>query len=310
MTEQRNPHALHEAAAGWREMGKHLDGLVRDLDQQVGKAAAANWHGPAGEAFAAEWHQLKRSVDETLPAFELAAADLENAASQDASQDKGAHAGAGSGAHDSAPAASQGDGSQSSGTQTAYGFMALGQLATSLGGAFRGKGGKGGQGQRPSLTERWETTGAPQGPDPFGPPQATDPKSARGGAGVAKGVRTGETGAAASASGTTPGAPAGKAASAPSSGTAASGSEGAAAGPEKAASGPGKAAADGPSTTQSRPGAESQHTGTERTGTEDGKGEGSSANSDQDTKGNAESNAKGNATDPPSPNVRRHGAFG
>ncbi|MEF3118264.1 WXG100 family type VII secretion target [Streptomyces chrestomyceticus] len=207
MTEQRNPHALHEAAAGWRDMGKHLDGLVRDLDRQVGKAAAANWHGPAGEAFAAEWHRLKRSVDETLPAFELAAADLENAASQD----KGAHAGAGSGAHDDAPDASQSDGSpssgaESSGTQTAYGFMALGQLATSLGGAFRGKGGKGGgRGQRPPLTARWETSAAPQGPDPFGPPQ-TGPQNARGGAGVAKGVRTGE----AAAAGDAPEAPAAK----------------------------------------------------------------------------------------------------
>ncbi|MFK8849489.1 WXG100 family type VII secretion target [Streptomyces sp. Ac-502] len=206
MTEQRNPHALHEAAAGWRDMGRHLDGLVRDLDRQVGKAAAANWHGPAGEAFAAEWHQLKRSVDETLPAFELAAADLENAASQD----NGAHAGAGSGAHDTAPDASQDDGSQSSGsqssgTQTAYGFMALGQLATSLGGAFRGKGGKGGgRRQRPPLTARWETSGAPQGPDPFGPPQA-GPKGAGGGAGVAKGARTG--GAAGDASEATPGTP-------------------------------------------------------------------------------------------------------
>ncbi|WP_030676650.1 WXG100 family type VII secretion target [Streptomyces rimosus] len=189
MTERRNPEALHEAAAGWRDMGKHLDGLVRGLDRHVGEAAAANWQGPAGEAFAAEWHRLKRSVDETLPAFELAAADLENAASED----KGAHAGAGSGAHDSAPAPSQDDGGQSSGTQTAYGFMALGQLATSLGGAFRSKGGKGGgQGQRPPLTARWETSHAPQGPDPFGPPRAGDAKSARGGAGVAKGVRTGE----------------------------------------------------------------------------------------------------------------------
>ncbi|RSO40199.1 hypothetical protein DMH15_15770 [Streptomyces sp. WAC 06725] len=212
MTERRNPQALHEAAAGWRDMGKHLDGLVRGLDRHVGEAAAANWQGPAGEAFAAEWHRLKRSVDETLPVFELAAADLENAASQD----KEAHAGAGSGAHDSAPAPSQDDGAQSSGTQTAYGFMALGQLATSLGGAFRGKGGKGGgQGQRPPLTARWETSHAPAGPDPFGPPRGGDAKSARGGAGVAKGVRTGEPAADGGASGATPGTaakPAGSAA--------------------------------------------------------------------------------------------------
>ncbi|MDC7336608.1 WXG100 family type VII secretion target [Streptomyces lydicus] len=80
MSERRNPEALHEAAAGWREMGKHLDGMVRDLDRHVGTAAAANWQGPAGEAFAADWHRLKRSVDDSLPAFELAAADLETAA--------------------------------------------------------------------------------------------------------------------------------------------------------------------------------------------------------------------------------------
>ncbi|MEU4200119.1 WXG100 family type VII secretion target [Streptomyces sp. NPDC039022] len=260
MTEQRDPQALHEAAAGWRDMGKHLDGLVRDLDRQVGKAAAANWQGPAGEAFAAEWHQLKRSVDETLPAFELAAADLENAASQD----KGAHAGVGSGAHDTAPDASQNNGAQSSGTQTAYGFMALGQLATSLGGAFRGKGGKGGgRGQRPPLTAQWETSSAPQGPDPFGPPQ-TGPKNARGGAGVAKGVRTGETAAA----------------------------DGASEAPPKAPS------AEKPSGPQERPGLQGRPSTQKQP----------SPQEQPNTKNKADKDDKD--ANPPSPDVRRHGAFG
>ncbi|WP_369359069.1 WXG100 family type VII secretion target [Streptomyces sp. cg2] len=189
MTEpRRNPHALHEAAAGWRDMGKHLDGLVRDLDRHVGDAASADWHGPAGEAFAAEWHQLKRSVDETLPVFELAAADLENAADTH-------HTAGAAGDHDSGSADASQDGSQhtaqSSGPQMAYGFMALGQLANGLGGAFgkRGKGGGGGQSQAPQLRHQWESSTAAHGPDPFGTPR-DGAAATPGGEGIAKGVRT------------------------------------------------------------------------------------------------------------------------
>ncbi|MFK0296666.1 WXG100 family type VII secretion target [Streptomyces sp. NPDC090442] len=187
MTEpRRNPHALHEAAAGWRDMGKHLDGLVRDLDRHVGTAAAADWHGPAGEAFAAEWHQLKRSVDDSLPAFELAAADLDSAATPH-------HTGGADDSHDTASAgtAQQGDG-QSSGPQVAYGFMALGQLANGLGGALgkRGRGGGGGgQSQVPQLRHQWESSSAAHGPDPFGTPGDGE-AATRGGEGLAKGVRT------------------------------------------------------------------------------------------------------------------------
>ncbi|MYT29021.1 WXG100 family type VII secretion target [Streptomyces sp. MspMP-M5] len=185
---RRNPHALHEAAAGWRDMGRHLDGLVRDLDRHVGNAASADWHGPAGEAFAAEWHQLKRSVDETLPVFELAAADLENAA--DTHHTAGAAGDHDSGSGDSSQNGSQ-NASQSSGPQMTYGFMALGQLANGLGGAFgkRGRGGGGGQSQVPQLRHQWESSTAAHGPDPFGTPRdgaAVTP----GGAGIAKGVRT------------------------------------------------------------------------------------------------------------------------
>ncbi|MGW7252242.1 WXG100 family type VII secretion target [Streptomyces decoyicus] len=184
MSERGNPEALHEAAAGWREMGKHLDGLVRDLDRQVGTATAANWHGPAGEAFAGEWHRLKRSVDESLPVFELAAADLENAAAAPA-EDKGGedHHGAPPVNH-SAPAQS------SSGPETAYGFMALGQLANGLGGAFGKRGGGGGgQSRGPAVRHQWDTSTAAAGPDPFGPARDGEAKT-RGGEGIAKGVRS------------------------------------------------------------------------------------------------------------------------
>ncbi|MEK2471351.1 WXG100 family type VII secretion target [Streptomyces noursei] len=183
MTEpRRNPHALHEAAAGWRDMGKHLDGLVRDLDRHVGAAASADWHGPAGEAFAAEWHQLKRSVDESLPVFELAAADLENAADNH-------HEDSAGGAHDSGSASAAQPASQSSGQGMAYGLMALGQLANGLGGAFGKRGGRGGQTQAPQLRHQWDSSTAAHGPDPFGTPR-DGAAATRGGEGIAKGVRT------------------------------------------------------------------------------------------------------------------------
>ncbi|MEW1751333.1 WXG100 family type VII secretion target [Streptomyces angustmyceticus] len=183
MSERGNPQALHEAAAGWREMGRHLDGLVRDLDRHVGTAAAANWQGPAGEAFAGEWHRLKRSVDDSLPVFELAAADLETAAARPAGDTDDTD-------HDTPPADRSGDGAQSSsGPEIAYGFMALGQLAGGLGGAFGKRGGGGGQGGRPPVRHEWDTSTAVQGPDPFGPAQDGGART-RGGEGIAKGVRS------------------------------------------------------------------------------------------------------------------------
>ncbi|MFJ9418219.1 WXG100 family type VII secretion target [Streptomyces sp. NPDC101227] len=180
MSERRNPEALHEAAAGWRDMGKHLDGLVRDLDRHVSSAAAAHWQGPAGEAFAGEWHQLRRSVDDSLPAFELAAADLELAAAPPAEKDSEDH-------EDRSQAQANNSGGQQSGTNFAYGFMALGQLANGLGGAFSKRGGGGGGRQGPAATHRWETSTAVHGADPFGP---KGDGTARGGENIAKGVRT------------------------------------------------------------------------------------------------------------------------
>lgn len=293
MTERRNPEALHEAAAGWREMGKHLDGMVRELDRHVGSAAAANWHGPAGEAFAADWHRLKRSVDETLPTFELAAADLETAAAAQPAEpapDGAAHA---------APSADASSGGQSSGTQTAYGFMALGQLATSLGGAFGKRGGAGGgQRNRPPVRQEWATSTAPSGPDPFGP-KAGVGQGTRGGENVAKGSRSGE--GAAADGGTGPGASP-RAAQRPQepragAGTAADGEKG-----EKVARG-GDGAAD--------PAAGTNGTGAPA---------GASANDATAGAKNATASGKGGAAPakeagaeaagPPGPDVGRHGAFG
>ncbi|MEU3709373.1 WXG100 family type VII secretion target [Streptomyces catenulae] len=181
MTGQGNPEALHEAAAGWREMGSHLDGMVRELDTHVARAAAADWQGPAGEAFAADWHRLKRSVDEALPVFELAAADLESTATRPAPPEHDA------GAKDTPPPAAPADNSADGGRDLMYGVMALGQLGNALGGFARGKkgGGGGGQSPRPPLKGEWTVSDAPLGPDPFGP---GGPR--RGGAGVAKGART------------------------------------------------------------------------------------------------------------------------
>ncbi|MBM4793161.1 WXG100 family type VII secretion target [Streptomyces sioyaensis] len=194
MSERRNPEALHEAAAGWREMGQHLDGLVRDLDRKVGTAAAANWQGPAGEAFAAEWHRLRRSVDESLPAFELAAADLETAAAASPDDKDGTAGGDGTG-HGAPPVDHAAGGAQSSsGNETAYGFMALGQLANGLGGAFGKRGGGGGRRQGPAAGHAWDTSTAPLGPDPFGPARDGEAKT-RGGEGLAKGVRSRPAGA-------------------------------------------------------------------------------------------------------------------
>ncbi|MFF9482382.1 WXG100 family type VII secretion target [Streptomyces sp. NPDC014733] len=197
MTGQGNPEALHEAAAGWREMGSHLDGMVRELDTHVARAAAADWQGPAGEAFAADWHRLKRSVDEALPVFELAAADLDSAAARPAAPE---HDGAAKDAP--APAAPAGD-SADSGRDLTYGVMALGQLGNALGGFARGRKGGGGQSARPPLKGEWAVSDAPAGPDPFGP---GGPR--RGGAGVAKGARTPD--AASGTGGTKGAAPAGK----------------------------------------------------------------------------------------------------
>ncbi|GAA3166249.1 MULTISPECIES: WXG100 family type VII secretion target [Streptomyces] len=198
MTGRGNPEALHEAAAGWREMGGHLDGMLRELDTHVARAAAADWHGPAGEAFAADWHRLKRSVDDALPVFELAAADLDSAASRPAAPE---HDGEAKDAPaPAAPAAGSPDGSR----DLMYGVMALGQLGNALGGFARGRKGGGGQGNRPPLKGEWAVSDAPAGPDPFGPGG-----SRRGGAGVAKGARTPDT-AASGTAGATNAAPAGK----------------------------------------------------------------------------------------------------
>ncbi|MFD7918524.1 WXG100 family type VII secretion target [Streptomyces sp. NPDC059740] len=188
MTGENDPEAMQDAAAGWRDMGAHLDEMVRDLDRHVARVRAHHWQGPAAEAFGADWDRLKTSVDDSLPAFEETAVHLESAAAAPAPPATPSGDGPDAAAHDT------GSGSGGSGTQTAYGIMALGQIAGALGGMFGrgGRGGKGGQSRGgPQLHARWEVPAAPAGPDPFGTPDGRAPadRGGRAGENVARGRR-------------------------------------------------------------------------------------------------------------------------
>ncbi|MCK1798906.1 WXG100 family type VII secretion target [Streptomyces sp. XM4193] len=72
--------ALREAARGWRELGARVDETVQALDRQVGGVLTGDWRGSGAEGFAGQWALLRSAVQEALPAFELAAGDLEQAA--------------------------------------------------------------------------------------------------------------------------------------------------------------------------------------------------------------------------------------
>lgn len=101
MTDQTEAvQALRDAARGWRELCAHVDEVVQTLSQEVGGVLAADWRGSGAEGFAAQWALLRGAVQEALPAFELAASDLEQAA--DAAEaalggDAGADSGLGAG---------------------------------------------------------------------------------------------------------------------------------------------------------------------------------------------------------------------
>ncbi|MGP3981274.1 WXG100 family type VII secretion target [Streptomyces sp. KR80] len=187
MTRDGNAEALREASAGWREMGKQLDDIVRTLDRGVTNARATHWQGPAAEAFDADWSQLRKSVDEAVPVFELAAADL------DAAADRMAESRDPAGADDHHDADQESDqASTPVAYQAAYALMALSQLGASLGSVFGG-GRSGGRG-RTSLarTAARGASAAPRTADPFGPPEVQEPPKERpsGGLGIARGIRT------------------------------------------------------------------------------------------------------------------------
>ncbi|MBU7596066.1 WXG100 family type VII secretion target [Streptomyces sp. P38-E01] len=86
--------ALREAARGWRELGARVDETVQALDRQVGGVLTGDWRGSGAEGFAGQWALLCSAVQEAVPAFELAAGDLEQAADA-AEQLAGDHTGAG-----------------------------------------------------------------------------------------------------------------------------------------------------------------------------------------------------------------------
>jgi WXG100 family type VII secretion target len=180
------PEALREAAKRWRGMGRHLEGITRDLDQGVRDTRETHWRGPAADAFGEEWTRLKGSVDDALPVFELAAAGLDNAADR---IERTSTEPAGTEADDTTAV----DHTQLI-TQIAFAANALSQIGAQLGVSFGGAAGK---------RQRAARTSAPTGPLPaaegsqlpngvIGIPVAQAPKKDKpsGGLGVAAGVRT------------------------------------------------------------------------------------------------------------------------
>lgn len=125
--------ALREAARGWRELGAHVDEVVRTLNQEVSGVLASDWRGSGAEGFASQWAVLWGAVQEALPAFELAASDLEQAADAAEAARGGDVADSGLGAGDlasddvgsasgtEAPSASDGPAASSQGTSASGG---------------------------------------------------------------------------------------------------------------------------------------------------------------------------------------------
>ncbi|MGP4002247.1 WXG100 family type VII secretion target [Streptomyces sp. 8N706] len=202
MTREGNSQALRDASAGWREMGRHLEDIVGALDHGVGTARATHWRGPAADAFGEDWRRLKKTVDEALPVFQLAAANLDDAAERME-------------VNSATGESHRSDGSDSSGSvapdsyqasapaayQAGFALVALSQLGAALGATFGGgqgghAGGSRGRGGRgatlpPSAPDGTSTARRPA--DPFGPPEVSAPpkERPRGGLGIARGVRTG-----------------------------------------------------------------------------------------------------------------------
>ncbi|UGY93951.1 WXG100 family type VII secretion target [Streptomyces gobiensis] len=211
MTDERNAQALRDASAGWREMARHLEDIIRALDRDVGIARGGHWQGAAAEAFDEDWKRLRGSVEETLPVFELAATDLEAAAETVAGDVASVGAAAGSGADSGDDAAADsavvaggsGDSAESGETgdvvqerpqasappalQAAYAMTALSQLGAALGSTFGKRAGVGRQSGTGALARSAgrDASTAPRGADPFGASQPS-----RGGLGIARGVRT------------------------------------------------------------------------------------------------------------------------
>lgn len=75
-----DPDVLRGAAKGWNDMHDHLEEMFRHLNGQVERTVGEHWRGESADAFLAHWRELKKDVDETLPAFKQAADGLKKAA--------------------------------------------------------------------------------------------------------------------------------------------------------------------------------------------------------------------------------------
>ncbi|MET8679849.1 WXG100 family type VII secretion target [Streptomyces sp. NPDC004647] len=301
MSEQK-AQALRDASAGWREMGRHLDEVVRGLDHGVGGARAGHWKGPAAEAFSEDWTRLKKSVDDALPVFELAAAGLDSAADrmelQSRPDDSGRHQ------EESADTArTQTSPDRDSGANAynlVYALTALSHIGAALGSTFgKGRNGAGAQRGRTSLARSapQNPSAAPRTADPFGPPETSAPakEKPRGGLGIARGARSPAKGA----DGQPPREPA-----SPGAGSTAPGRDGRTdrtTAPEQGpASGQQAGAAQHPATAP-RPATAQQRTGAQQT-----------AAAPQTTPPDGKP-APGDGGEPEqrrTPNTQRHGAFG
>ena len=183
---EHEAQSLREASAGWRDMGRHLEDAVRGLDREVGRARSAHWQGPAAEAFTSDWARLRKSVDEALPVFELAAADLDRAAAR-VEESAGRDDGAAAPAERAEPLPAS--------YNVAYAFTALSQIGSALGATFaRGRGAGVGSRGRSGLARSTSlpASEAPRGADPFGPPETGGAAKEKptGGLGVAAGRRS------------------------------------------------------------------------------------------------------------------------
>ncbi|MCM2579861.1 WXG100 family type VII secretion target [Streptomyces meridianus] len=176
--------ALRETSAGWRDMGRRIEETVRSLDHEVGRTRAVHWQGPAAEAFTGDWNRLRKAVDEALPVFELAAADLDRAAE-----------------HVERSAAPGDDGASATAERlpasynVAYAFTALSQIGSALAATFgRGRGAAGGARGRAGLARNvpQPTSENHRTADPFGPPDTGGAVKEKptGGLGVAPGRRS------------------------------------------------------------------------------------------------------------------------
>ncbi|WP_053695644.1 WXG100 family type VII secretion target [Streptomyces sp. NRRL F-5755] len=75
-----DPDTLRAVAKGWRDLHDNLQSMFRGLDREVQQTLGSGWRGPAADAFAKHWKDLKAGMDKTLPQLPQAAKSLDEAA--------------------------------------------------------------------------------------------------------------------------------------------------------------------------------------------------------------------------------------